>query len=233
MKPGDPAAVEQLFDEVAPRYDRLNDWLSLGLHRIWKRQLLRWVHPRAGDVWLDLCCGTGDLALQLARTLRPRGRVIALDAAAAPLQQARRRHRREPWLAVDWLQGDALDTGLSSGCADGAVMAYGLRNLRDPGEGLQEMRRLLRPGARAAVLDFNRLDPELAAGRFQTFYLRNLVVPVAAANGLRDHYAYLEESLRSFPIGQEQECLALDAGFSTARHRVLMAGQMGALLLQA
>ena len=233
MKPGDPAAVEQLFDEVAPRYDRLNDWLSFGLHRIWKRQLLRWVHPRAGELWLDLCCGTGDLALQLARTLRPRGRVIALDAAAAPLQQARRRHRREPWLAVDWRQGDALDTGLSSGCADGAVMAYGLRNLRDPGEGLQEMRRLLRPGARAAVLDFNRLDPQLTAGRFQTFYLRNLVVPVAAANGLREHYAYLEESLRSFPKGQVQERLARDAGFSSARHRVLMAGQMGALLLQA
>ena len=233
MRPGDPAAVEQLFEDVAPRYDRLNDWLSFGLHRVWKRQLLRWVQPTAGEVWLDLCCGTGDLALQLARYLRPGGRVIALDAAAAPLQQARRRHRQQPWLAVDWLQGDALDTGLSSACADGAVMAYGLRNLRDPGAGLKEMRRLLKPGGRAAVLDFNRLDPEQAAGRFQRLYLRRLVVPVAAAYGLRDHYAYLEESLRRFPDGAEQQRLALDAGFSSARHRSLVAGQMGALLLQA
>ena len=112
-------------------------------------------------------------------------------------------------------------------------MAYGLRNLCDPGAGLKEMRRLLKPGGRAAVLDFNRLDPEQAAGRFQRLYLRRLVVPVAAAYGLHDHYAYLEESLRSFPNGQVQERLALDAGFSTARHRELMAGQMGALLLQA
>ena len=230
MKPGDPAAVEQLFDEVAPRYDRLNDWLSLGLHRIWKRQLLRWVHPRAGDVWLDLCCGTGDLALQLARTLRPRGRVIALDAAAAPLQQARRRHRREPWLAVDWLQGDALDTGLSSGCADGAVMAYGLRNLPDPAAGLRELRRLLHRDGRAAVLDFNRSTGTTAA--LQTLALRRVVVPVASQLGLKAQYAYLETSIAEFPTGPEQEQLAMAAGFSWAQHRPMAGGLMGLLELR-
>ena len=67
MKPGDPAAVEQLFDAVAPRYDRLNDVLSFGLHRQWKRQLVRALKPAAGEQWLDLCCGTGDLALELGR----------------------------------------------------------------------------------------------------------------------------------------------------------------------
>ena len=63
MKPGDPASVEQLFDAVAPRYDRLNDVLSFGLHRQWKRQLVRTLKPVPGEHWLDLCCGTGDLAL--------------------------------------------------------------------------------------------------------------------------------------------------------------------------
>ena len=67
MKPGDPAAVEQLFDAVAPRYDRLNDVLSFGLHRQWKRQLVRALKPVSGEHWLDLCCGTGDLALELGR----------------------------------------------------------------------------------------------------------------------------------------------------------------------
>ncbi len=66
MKPGDPAAVNELFDAVAPRYDQLNDLLSLGLHRLWKRQLLAWLRPAAGEEWLDLCCGPGDLALILA-----------------------------------------------------------------------------------------------------------------------------------------------------------------------
>ena len=137
MKPGDSAAVEQLFDAVAPRYDRLNDVLSFGLHRQWKRQLVRALKPAAGEQWLDLCCGTGDLALELGRCVRPGGTVTGLDAAAAPLERARQRQRQQPWLPVSFQQGDALQTGLLSACADGAVMAYGLRNLADPLQGLK------------------------------------------------------------------------------------------------
>ena len=111
------------------------------------------------EAWLDLCCGTGDLALELARSVRPAGRVVGLDAAAAPLELARQRQRRQPWLSVDWLQGDALQTGLADASADGVVMAYGLRNLADPAAGLAEIHRLLKPGGRAGVLDFNRCLP--------------------------------------------------------------------------
>jgi len=232
VKPGDPAAVEQLFDAVAPRYDQLNDWLSFGLHRQWKRQLVRCLQPQPGEIWLDLCCGTGDLALELARSVRPGGRVVGLDAAAAPLELARQRQSRQPWLSVDWLQGDALQTGLAEASADGVVMAYGLRNLADPAAGLTEIHRLLKPGGRAGVLDFNRLPAKAPAAAFQRFYLRHLVVPAAAAVGLREEYAYLEESLKRFPDGRGQEQLALAAGFQRARHRPLVAGQMGLLLVQ-
>ena len=232
MKPGDPAAVEQLFDAVAPRYDQLNDRLSLGLHRQWKRQLVRSLDPRPGETWLDLCCGTGDLALELARSVRPAGRVLGLDAAAEPLELARQRQARQPWLSVDWRQGDALQTGLDAACCDGVVMAYGLRNLADPVAGLAEVHRLLKPGGRAGVLDFNRLPVDSVAAAFQRFYLRRLVVPAAAAVGLRDEYAYLEESLKRFPDGAEQERMALTVGFKTATHRPLVAGQMGLLLLK-
>ena len=205
MKPGDPAAVEQLFDAVAPRYDRLNDLLSFGLHRQWKRQLVRALKPLAGEQWLDLCCGTGDLALELGRSVRPGGAVIGLDAAAAPLERARQRQRQQPWLPVTFTQGDALQTGLPNACADGAVMAYGLRNLADPLQGLKELRRLLKPGGRAGVLDFNRLPQTGVAASFQRFYLRRLVVPAAASVGLREEYAYLEKSLERFPAGLDQE----------------------------
>ncbi|MEJ6657752.1 MAG: class I SAM-dependent methyltransferase, partial [Synechococcus sp. ChSW.bin.154] len=132
MKPRDPAAVEALFNAVAPRYDRLNDLLSLGLHRQWKRQLLSWLSPQPRERWLDLCCGTGDLALALARKLRPDGSVLGLDAAATPLTLAAVRAGREPWLPVQWMQADALETGLPDQDFDGVVMAYGLRNLADP-----------------------------------------------------------------------------------------------------
>ena len=232
MKPGDPAAVEQLFDSVASRYDQLNDLLSLGLHRQWKRQLQCFLRPAPGETWLDLCCGTGDLALELARRVRPGGSVLGLDAAAAPLELARHRQSRQPWLNVVFQQGDALSTGLPDASADGIVMAYGLRNLADPVVGLKEMARLLKPGRLAGVLDFNRLTTAGPAADFQRFYLRRLVVPVASAAGLKEEYAYLEESLKRFPDGTAQERLALEAGFAEARHHTLVAGQMGMLLLK-
>ena len=237
MKPGDPQAVRELFDSIAPRYDQLNDLLSLGLHRVWKRQAAHWLQPAPGRQLIDLCCGTGDLALLLAARLRPGGRVLGLDAAAAPLAIAQQRSARQPWLPVRWQQGDALATGLASGRFDGAVMAYGLRNLNAPGPGLQELRRLLRPCGRAAVLDFNRPDPATPAGAavasFQQLYLRRLVVPAARRFGLPEQYAYLEASLQRFPRAAEQEALARRAGFTHVRHRPLMGGLMGLLQLVA
>ena len=233
LQPGDPAAVRQLFEQIAPRYDRLNDLLSLGLHRIWKRQALLWLRPAPGQILLDLCCGTGDLALLLAARVRPGGRVLGLDAAAAPLVLAAARAARSPWLPLHWRQADALATGLPTAGADGAVMAYGLRNLADPAAGLREMRRLLRPGGRAAVRDFDRPPPSGTLAGFQRSYLRRVVVPAAGAFGLGDHYAYLEASLERFPIAAEQESLARAAGFRSVRHRPLAAGLMGLLELIA
>jgi demethylphylloquinol methyltransferase len=248
FSPADPRSVQDLFETIAPRYDQLNDLLSLGLHRLWKRQALAWVAPRPGQRCLDLCCGTGDLALLLAARVRPGGQVLGLDAAAAPLQLAARRARRQPWLPVGWQQADALATGLPDAWADGAVVAYGLRNLADPAAGLRELRRLLRAGGRAAVLDFNRLDDnrlddnlvdgaphplQRAVAAFQRSYLRGVVVPAARAVGLEQHYAYLEASLARFPTGPEQVRLAQLAGFAQVRHRPLAGGLMGLLELVA
>jgi len=238
VQPGDPRAVQELFEAIAPRYDLLNDLLSLGLHRLWKRQALAWLQPRPGQALLDLCCGTGDLALLLAARVRPGGSVLGLDAAEAPLQVARRRAAAQPWLPLTFRCGDALATGLAGNSADGAVMAYGLRNLADPAAGLRELRRLLRSGGRVAVLDFNRLEPRAgtstaAIAAFQRLYLRRLVVPTAGAFGLREQYAYLESSLQRFPSAPEQEALARSAGFQVVRHRPLAMGLMGLLELVA
>ena len=228
--PAEAQEVRQLFDAVAPHYDRLNDLLSLGLHRRWKREMVQRLAPVAGEQWLDLCCGTGDLALVMAERLRTGGAVLAVDAAAAPLQQARRRHQRCPWLPVEWLQADALAVPRAAESFDGAVMAYGLRNLPDPAAGLRELRRLLQRDGRAAVLDFNRSMGTAAA--LQTLALRRVVVPVASQLGLKEQYAYLETSIAEFPTGLEQEQLAMTAGFSWAQHRPMAGGLMGLLELR-
>ncbi|MCX5950392.1 MAG: bifunctional demethylmenaquinone methyltransferase/2-methoxy-6-polyprenyl-1,4-benzoquinol methylase UbiE [Cyanobacteria bacterium] len=238
MIPGDEEAVRDLFEAVAPRYDLLNDLLSLGGHRLWKRQAVAWLNPRPGQRLLDLCCGTGDGALLLAQKVRPGGQVLGLDAAAAPLQRARHRAAQEPWLPLRFDQGDALATGLEAGWADGALMAYGLRNLVDPARGLAELRRVVRVGGRAAVLDFKRPDPAGGpsqgwAAQFQHFYLNRVVVPVASLVDLKEQYAYLETSLARFPTAQQQIELARQAGFAEVGYRPLAAGLMGFLTLVA
>ena len=238
MNPADPTAVRRLFEEIAPRYDQLNDLLSLGLHRLWKRQAIAWLAPRPGQHLIDLCCGTGDLTLLLASKVRPGGSVLGLDAAAAPLDHARHRARLQPWLPLQWLQGDALTTGLPAGSFDGASMAYGLRNLSDPAAALLELRRLLRSGGRAAVLDFRHIDPahswdSALLQRFQRLYLRRVVVPIARLSDLEAQYAYLEQSLERFPTAETLCAMARHAGFSQVRHRPLAAGLMALLELQA
>ncbi len=233
MKPGDPKAINELFDRVAPSYDLLNDLLSFGMHRIWKRKLLKWLEPAKGENWIDLCCGTGDLAFLLAKKVCPGGSVLGIDSALQPLVFAEKRSTKKTSLKISWLQLDALDTGLDSNQFDGVVMAYGLRNLVSPFDGLREIHRLLKPGAKAGILDFKRQVEGSFGYRFQKFYLKNIVVPVAANSGLKAEYAYLETSLRGFPAPEDQQRLGLDAGFAESKYYSLAAGQMGALLLRA
>jgi demethylmenaquinone methyltransferase/2-methoxy-6-polyprenyl-1,4-benzoquinol methylase len=135
-------------------------------------------------------------------------------------------------LPLEWRLGDALATGLPDGWADGASMAYGLRNLADPAAGLRELRRLLRPGGRAVLLDFNRPPEGGLPARFQRLYLRQVVVPAARSFGLEQHYAYLESSLARFPTAPELVELARLAGFGSVRHQPLAAGLMGLLDLR-
>ncbi len=225
------SSVEDLFDEVAPQYDRLNDLLSLGLHRLWKKQLIDWLQPSKGQKWLDICCGTGDLSFALAKRIGPTGEVVSIDSASQTLAIAKKRSLKKSAHAINWLKTDALDTGLEGNHFDGAVMAYGLRNLSDPFKGLNEMCRVLKKGAKAAVLDFNRLEEGSIGWKFQRFYLRNIVVPIASLSNLKSQYEYLEKSLEHFPKGSIQEELAHDAGFSWATYQVIAGGQMGILWL--
>ena len=228
----DPGTVARLFDRTADAYDQLNDQLSFRLHRLWKRQVIAALRPRRGERLLDLCCGTGDLTMLLAERVRPNGRVIGIDVAAAPLVHARQRVALKPWLPVEFQQTDALRTPLQSGCFDALTMGYGLRNLRDIGAGLREMRRLLKADGRAVVLDFNRSANPLVA-TCQQAYLREIVVPLAKAKGLEAEYAYLGPSISTFASGAEQEQVARTAGFGAARHRPMAGGLMGLLELHA
>jgi demethylphylloquinol methyltransferase len=220
--------IQQLFNRIAPVYDQLNAWLSLGQHQIWKQMTVNWSQAKPGETCLDLCCGSGDLALLLARQVQPQGRVIGLDFAASQLAIARHRGRHCP--QITWQQGDALAIPFPESSFAAITMGYGLRNVTDIPACLQEIWRVLQSGGKAAILDFNHPD----CGWVETFqqgYLNTIVIPVAKALGLTEEYAYLLPSLARFPIGQEQVRLAQQVGFKTAIHYPIAAGMMGVLVL--
>lgn len=222
--------VQALFDRIAPVYDQFNDWLSLGLHRIWKQMTVKWSEAKPGDVCLDVCCGSGDLARQLATRVGPTGHVYGLDFSTAQLAIARQRSASSLTpLCITWVEGDALALPFEANTFDALTMGYGLRNVTDIAASLAELYRVLKPNAKAAILDFHRPSTAIAQ-RFQQWYLDTVVVPTAQRFSLSDEYAYIAPSVERFPAGSEQVALARQAGFSEAVHYAIAGGMMGILV---
>ncbi len=225
--------VQSLFDRIAPVYDELNQTLSLGQHKIWKQMAVKWCNLKKGDRALDICCGSGDVALMLADRVGPHGHVAGLDFAAAQLAVAAQRQAQtdpQRTAPIDWIQGDALNLPFAADRFDGATMSYGLRNVTDIPMALQELHRILKPGATAAILDMHRPENPVIRG-FQQWYLDNIVVPAAARKGFTDDYAYIAPSLDAFPTGAEQVTLGQAAGFRSVVHYPIAQGTMGVLVL--
>lgn len=216
-----------MFNRIAPAYDDLNQQLSLGLHQVWKAMAVRWSGAAPGQLCLDVCCGSGDLAIMLARRVGAQGRVYGIDFAPEQLAIARRRYRAAD---VTWCLGDALDLPFGAGSFDAITMGYGLRNLANITQGLRELRRVLKPGAIAAVLDFHRPYSQ-GVQQWQQWYLHHIVMPAARQRGLTQEYAYIHPSLDRFPQGLEQVELARQAGFHRVSHYPIAVGMMGILVL--
>ncbi len=232
MKPGSTKAIEEMFNSISSKYDFLNDIFSLGLHRFWKRRLLYLLNPTFGEKWIDICCGTGDMSILLARYMKSSENIFGIDSASQALFVAKERAQQN-YSSIEWINGDALDTRLTSNQFDGFLMAYGLRNLSSPYEGLREAFRILKPGGRAGILDFRSFEGPSIQELFQKIYLSLYVVPIASLFGLRKEYSYIKKSLLNFPSGEKQIHLALSAGFKKAKYQTLAMGQMGILLLEA
>jgi len=196
------ARVKDLFAKIASRYDLINDLQSFGLHRRWKRRVLELARPESGQKALDLCCGTGDLALALARNGTE---TVGLDFSEPMLQIARKRADamsragHPEYGHAEFIVGDAHQVPFPAASFDIITVGYGLRNLANWEAGLREMVRVGRPGARLLVLDFGKPDNSLWRGLYFS-YLR-CFVPVLGLlfAGSASAYAYILESLKHYP----------------------------------
>ena len=191
------ARVGAVFDDVAGRYDVMNDLMSLGLHRYWKRFALSVARPRAGERVLDVAAGSGDLALALARAVGPRGEVWASDINRRMLERGRDRLLDEGVVAPA-VQCDAERLPFPAACFDCVTVGFGLRNMTHKDRALAEMARVLRPGGRLVVLDFSRVWAPLAPA-YDLYSFRVLPWLGRRVAGNADAYRYLAESIRMHP----------------------------------
>lgn len=217
-------AVRRMFDSVARRYDFLNHFLSAGRDIAWRRAAARALQEtlaRPGSVAVDVCCGTGDLALQLARLSR--GTVLGTDFSRLMLQRALKKSRRAKHPAF-FLEADTARLPFRDGSLDVVSVAFGFRNLANYARGLQEMRRVLKRGGTLAILEFSRIHLPVVGPLFR-FYFRRILPRIGTLiSGVPGPYQYLPDSVTRFPDQESLAGLMRQAGFKKVRYRNFFLG---------
>jgi demethylmenaquinone methyltransferase/2-methoxy-6-polyprenyl-1,4-benzoquinol methylase len=226
--------VRAMFSRLAGRYDVVNDVMSFGLHRRWKKDTVRLaLAGRTGPVRiLDLCCGTGDLSFLAEANARPGSRITGLDFTLPMLGVAARR-RAVAQSRSAFAQGDALRLPFPDGAFDVVTVGYGLRNIADPLAALREMRRVLAPEGRVVVLDFGKPDSRAADVVYQAFLRTVMPLMGWLFHGDPETYLYIPESLERYPAQRGVQALMREAGLDGARYESRLLGTMGLNVAEA
>jgi demethylmenaquinone methyltransferase / 2-methoxy-6-polyprenyl-1,4-benzoquinol methylase len=214
--------VRGMFDRIAGVYDLMNSAMTAGLHHQWRQRAVDRAQVGPGSDALDVCCGTGDLALELRRRIGPDGRVVGCDFSEPMLELARRKSGDEG-LPVEFGWADALDLPYGDRSFDAVTIGFGARNLADLERGLAEMARVLRPGGRLVILEITRPQREPLSAFYSLWFDR--VVPVIGTlAGDSEAYSYLPDSVRSFPEPEPLAAMIDAAGFGEIRWLLLAGG---------
>ena len=217
--------VREVFDSVADSYDLMNDLMSLGVHRIWKRDFAANSGVGLGDRVLDLAGGTGDIAALLSKRVGANGRVVLSDINEAMLNVGRQRLEDQGIVGnVSYAIANAEHLPFDSGEFDVVTIAFGLRNVTDKSAALREMHRVLRPGGKALILEFSKVQPEPLKAIYDAWSFGALPMLGKLIADDEDSYRYLAESIRQHPPQEELVQMMEDAGFDQARYRNLTGG---------
>lgn len=217
--------VAQVFRSVAPKYDLMNDVMSFGLHRLWKRFTIEQAAIRPGQHVLDVASGTGDLAIALAKEVGKNGKVIMTDINEAMLEAGRGRLADAGIISnVECIQADAENLPFISNEFDCITIAFGLRNVTNKNAALHSMYRVLKPGGKLLILEFSHPTLPLI-NKLYDFYSFNIIPKMGELiTQDRASYQYLVESIRVHPLPEVISAMMSEAGFEEVEHFNLCGG---------
>ena len=217
--------VRGVFDSVASRYDLMNDLMSGGIHRLWKRFTIELSAARPGQTILDIAGGTGDLAARFSRLVGPEGQVILADINAAMLEVGRDRLIDKGATGnIEVVQADAQALPFEDNSVDCITIAFGLRNVTDKDMALRSMLRVLRPGGRLLVLEFSKPTSPLLGKAYDQYSFQILPAMGRLIAQDAESYRYLAESTRKHPDQDTLLGMMEDAGFAECRYHNMTGG---------
>ncbi|MBE8215957.1 MAG: bifunctional demethylmenaquinone methyltransferase/2-methoxy-6-polyprenyl-1,4-benzoquinol methylase UbiE [Endozoicomonadaceae bacterium] len=216
--------VKRVFQSVASQYDVMNDVMSFGIHRLWKKALIARSAVRTGQSVLDVAGGTGDISISLAKLVGRTGVCVVLDINEAMLQLGRQKLLDQGLCYADYVQGNAEALPFKSNTFQCVTIAFGLRNVTDKSAALRSMYRVLKPGGRLLILEFSKVTHPIFRKGYD-FYSFSILPKLGQwiANDA-ESYRYLAESIRMHPDQETLKLMMLDAGFDAVTYYPMTAG---------